>query len=301
MLYQKLTNLAVLFFQTSLVRPAVLRSDYLDTIDDDAFNNTLDGRDDTHPLNPAERGMLDNQNNAYEGIFWDTAYPGGMRQRKLRGLRMRFQEDRPFNKFFVRNSVAPIGGRWTSSKDAQNAYASIRHNMLLPSKFPLDGTGNRKRPSRIGYQCKDTEYLPAGNKGCAGTMHVFPLFRVIDKAHRWTIVFCPKFFTDLKYLSEILALQRVAETDLGSLNLVSYEQIILYEWLHNDIMGYSEHLTDLVDTIDDNGPKRKIYGMSEARDYAWKFMKGNRMTINKNVVANVEKYVWYFVDKMYGN
>jgi hypothetical protein len=31
---------------------------------------------------------------------------------------------------------------------------------------------------------------------------------------------------------------------------------------------------------------QKIYGMSEARDYAWKFMKSNRMTINKNVVAN---------------
>lgn len=77
MLYQKLTTLAVLFFQASLVRPAVLPSEYFDIRDDNAFNNTLDGRDDTHPLDPAERGMLDNQNNAYEGIFWDTAYPGG--------------------------------------------------------------------------------------------------------------------------------------------------------------------------------------------------------------------------------
>lgn len=75
MLYQKLTTLAVAFFQTSLARPP---SKYHNVRGDDAFfNNTLDDRDDTHPLNPAEGGMLTNQNNAYEGIFWKTAYPGG--------------------------------------------------------------------------------------------------------------------------------------------------------------------------------------------------------------------------------
>jgi len=77
MLYQKLATLVVVFFQTSLARPATLPSENLDARNGDAFNNTLDGRDDTHPLNPIERGMLDGQNNAYEGIFWDTAYPGG--------------------------------------------------------------------------------------------------------------------------------------------------------------------------------------------------------------------------------
>jgi hypothetical protein len=77
MLYQKLTILAVIFFQTPSVQPAVLPSEYLDTRDDDIFNNTLDGRDDINPLNSIERGMLDDQNNAYEGIFWDTAYPSG--------------------------------------------------------------------------------------------------------------------------------------------------------------------------------------------------------------------------------
>jgi len=65
--------------------------------------------------------------------------------------------------------------------------------------------------------------------------------------------------------------------------------------------------------------------MSEARDYAWKLMTGNKMNINPKIVANgtclnfpldhllfdfmntgtdhniVENYVWYFVDKMYGS
>lgn len=170
--------------------------------------------------------------------------------------------------------------------------------MLLPSRFPLDGTGKRRRPQRIGYQCKDTDFLPVGDKGCTGTAYVFLLIRVIDKAYSqhssaytanptinalgmldwrvfvwlhlteisvgWTIVFCPKFFKDLKYLNEILARPSVAEGDLGGRDLVSYEQVILHEvrissiyyicfsnnnrtnqfqkqWLHNDIMGFSEH------------------------------------------------------------
>ena len=55
--------------------------------------------------------------------------------------------------------------------------------MLLPSRFPLDGTSKRRRPNRIGYQYKDTDFLPAGSEGCAGPAYVFPLFRVIDKAY----------------------------------------------------------------------------------------------------------------------
>jgi hypothetical protein len=82
MLYLKLTTLVVGFSKTSLARPAITPSEYCNIKDDDAFfNNTLDDRDDTHSLNPAEIGMLDNQNNAYEGIFWATVYPSGNRPR----------------------------------------------------------------------------------------------------------------------------------------------------------------------------------------------------------------------------
>jgi hypothetical protein len=77
MLYQKLTTLAVVLLQTSVVRPATLPSEYLDARDHEGFNISIDARDDTHELNPVERDMLNNQNNAYKGIFWDVAYPGG--------------------------------------------------------------------------------------------------------------------------------------------------------------------------------------------------------------------------------
>ncbi|PVH70827.1 hypothetical protein DL98DRAFT_597489 [Cadophora sp. DSE1049] len=318
MLYPKLTVLAIAFFHASIAQSATAPSGYRKVRDADTLvNNTLDNRDDTHPINPAERGMLDDQNNAYKGIFWDTAYPGGNGPRGGRSdggcnveqynilveatrnaVRLAgfsggdlLQEDRPFNKFFVRNS---------SSKDVQNVYASIHHNMILPSRFPLDGTGKRKRRDRIGYQCKDTEYLPSGSLGCDGNATAYTANTRVNP-DGWTIVFCPRFFTIPTYMNRILARPNIRETELGNLDLVSYEQAILHEWLHNDIMGFSQHLTDIVDKIDDKGPRRKIYGMSEARDYAWKFMRGDKMKINKNVASNVENYVWYFVDKMYGS
>ncbi|TVY41875.1 hypothetical protein LSUB1_G003086 [Lachnellula subtilissima] len=324
MLHQKLVTLVALL-QSSVVRSAILPSEYLDARDDDTFNNTLDGRDDTHPLNPSERGMLDDLNNAYEGIWWDKSYPGGaaprgnakdggcdvasfniIREATRNAVRLAgyqgadlLKEDRSFNKFFVRNSIAPAGGRWTSSKNAQNTYASINHNMILPSRFPLDGTGRRRRGQRVTYQCKDTQTLPWTTKGCAGPAAAYTDTSNITFAG-WTVVFCQKFFQSGKYLNTLLAGPKISEASLGALKYVSYEQIILHEWLHNDIMGYSEHLTDIVDQIDDNSPKRRVYGMSEARDYAWKFMTGNKKNINQKIVANVENYVWYFVDKMYG-
>lgn len=52
---------------------------------------------------------------------------------------------------------------------------------------------------------------------------------LIELSIGWTIVFCPKFFTDLTYLNRILARPNVRESELGNLNLVSYEQVILHE------------------------------------------------------------------------
>lgn len=45
----------------------------------------------------------------------------------------------------------------------------------------------------------------------------------------WTIVFCPKFFNNLRYLNEILAGPKLNEGDLGPLRYVSFEQTILHE------------------------------------------------------------------------
>jgi hypothetical protein len=144
MLQQKLATLAIFLLQTSLVRPAILPSEYLDARDNGAFNASIDARDDNHPLTPGERNMLNIQNNAYKGVFWDLAYPGGngpdgtagspqdggcyvyqynilveatrnaVRLASFSGSDL-YMEDRSFNKYFVRNSVASVGGRWTVS------------------------------------------------------------------------------------------------------------------------------------------------------------------------------------------
>lgn len=70
MLLQKLTTLAAVLLRSSWVQSALLPSEYIGGRDDDAFNNTLEDRDNTHDLNPAEQGMLDNLDNTYEGIYW---------------------------------------------------------------------------------------------------------------------------------------------------------------------------------------------------------------------------------------
>ncbi|XMA18508.1 hypothetical protein WAI453_011299 [Rhynchosporium graminicola] len=256
---------------TSFVQASVLPPRSLKLQADDTFNNTVERRDDAHALNPAERGMLNDLRDAYQGFSWDTAYPGGAGPRGEKGTKdggcdldlfkvileatrnaVRLatfsgtdliQEDRSFNKFFVRNSIAPAGGRWISSKDIQNTFASIKHNMLVPSRFPIDGTRKRRRPQRVGLQCKDTALPLGGHEGCAGTASA------------------------TTRLNQILEGPRRSEADLGDSRWISYEQVIIHEWLQTDIMGYSEHLNDLVDEIDDNSPK-------------------------------LENYVWYFVDKM---
>jgi hypothetical protein len=117
--------------------------------------------------------------------------------------------------------------------------------MLQPSRFPLDGTGKRRRRNRVTYQCKDTNFLPAGSKGCSGAAYVLPQLLVTyhtDHKHStayttntnitpdgWTIVFCPKFFNNLKYLNAILAGPKLNDGDLGPLKYVSFEQTILHE------------------------------------------------------------------------
>ncbi|KAF7917201.1 uncharacterized protein EAE98_010306 [Botrytis deweyae] len=66
-------------------------------------------------------------------------------------------------------------------------------------------------------------------------------------------------FESRRYLNEILGGPKVSEDSLGALRYVSYEKVMLHE---------------------------KIYGMSSARDYAWKFMQRDKMNINQNNVAN---------------
>ncbi|TGO53071.1 hypothetical protein BCON_0130g00150 [Botryotinia convoluta] len=261
MLQMKSTPLATVLFQCSLVLSAVLPFEYLDIRDAGISNTTIEKR----ALDLSEIAMLNNLQNAYMGVWWATAYPNAERPYGTTRNTVRlaeyagsdtFLKDRSFNKFFVRNDIAPIGGRWTSSKDSQATEASIRHNMLLPSRFPLDGTKKSTRRSRVTYQCKDPETLPANAKGCSK-------IRCVGR----------------KYLNEILGGPKVSEDSLGALKYVSYEQVMLHEICLIRSMAVSQNVLVL-------NEMQKIYGMSSARDYAWKFMQGDKMNIIQNIVAN---------------
>ena len=78
MLLQKLVILAAVSFKSCAARPTLIPAKDTNIAEDVAFfNNTLVDRDDTHPPNPIEKGMLDELQNSYPGIYWYTAYPGG--------------------------------------------------------------------------------------------------------------------------------------------------------------------------------------------------------------------------------
>lgn len=52
-------------------------------------------------------------------------------------------------------------------------------------------------------------------------------------------MFCPPFFAAGNYLNDITSGPPRVVGDLGSLALISYEQMIVHEWMHAIVMGYS--------------------------------------------------------------
>lgn len=54
-------------------------------------------------------------------------------------------------------------------------------------------------------------------------------------------MFCDKFFEEGKYLNEIIDGPPKTINDFGDPKLISYEQMIVHEWMHADIMGYKQH------------------------------------------------------------
>lgn len=113
-----------------------------------------------------------------------------------------YKEDPATHRFFVRNSKAPEGGRWTVSTFGtipsltsnelmpfnslfpmrphmfictvclSNSYTSQCQlmnldNLLQPSRFPVSGKGG-SIAKRITYRCGDMDFIPPSTTGCAG-------------------------------------------------------------------------------------------------------------------------------------
>lgn len=52
-------------------------------------------------------------------------------------------------------------------------------------------------------------------------------------------MFCPSFFAAGHYLNNITSGPPMVVDDLGSLALISYEQMVVHEWMHAPVMGHS--------------------------------------------------------------
>jgi len=57
-------------------------------------------------------------------------------------------------------------------------------------------------------------------------------------------VFCDKFFSSGRFLNDIANNGPKRISDFGDPRLRSYEQMMVHEWMHSDVMGYQGHSKD---------------------------------------------------------
>lgn len=61
-----------------------------------------------------------------------------------------------------------------------------------------------------------------------------------------TITFCDLFW-EQRFMTSIIAGPKKSPADLGDPALISFEQVIIHEYMHCDVVGFKEHIYDVVD------------------------------------------------------
>jgi hypothetical protein len=54
------------------------------------------------------------------------------------------------------------------------------------------------------------------------------------------VSFCDLFW-EQRFMSSVTAGPAKTPADLGSLSLISFEQALIHEWMHCDVMGFKSH------------------------------------------------------------
>ncbi|KAI4219743.1 MAG: hypothetical protein L6R36_008108 [Xanthoria steineri] len=218
--------------------------------------------------------------NTFLGIYWDEAnlYCSGDEFNILHeATRMlapftdvfeaRFDETAAWNRFFVTDKKAKKGQGWHDTANNQNAFLSIKSNLVQLNKWPSRGKKTRQgkhlQRTQVTYTCKaPTGYQNKCNSPTTGAFMV-PLS---GYPGGWAIVFCPLFFKK-RYLNAITADAPKKVEDLAS--LYSYEHLLAHELLHCDIIGTKEPVDDMTGNIPGQRDGQFIYGASRCYDYAW--------------------------------
>ncbi|KAH8705211.1 hypothetical protein BGW36DRAFT_9576 [Talaromyces proteolyticus] len=270
------------------------------------------------PAHDITKRDIDPIRSAYRGIHWDDAYSQCTTDEfniLVESSRMaldvtsyklgQYWDSPAWHRYFVRDwKTNPTYG-WHGNERSQDTFLNIRNNIEQVSKFPREGRkdkrGNWSRSKQTSYRCQE---IPNYNK-CAKSP---------NKAGRWTgpsaytaqpaanpdgwaVVFCPRFFQDgrAKYINRITDGTTKKPSDIGT--LISYEYIVIHEWMHNKLFGYKFMIEDVKGNIPGQPDGRTIYGDTLCHEYAWINMGTSRVPgggVNLMVAWNADNYAWFF-------
>lgn len=166
-------------------------------------------------------------------------------------------------------------------------------------KFPTKGKKNRNgefdQLKQITYKCNPFEE-GAPNRCLLGAIAYTVIPAVADKGQGWATHFCPKFFEELKYINSF---ERRA--DPSSMRyLASYEQSMIHELMHADVIGTPAHMDDIWADFPGVGRKR-AYGATLASRFAWLNVSRQVPTVNVFSRLNADNYAWYYSNLFFGD
>ncbi|KAM5467161.1 hypothetical protein MferCBS49748_004092 [Microsporum ferrugineum] len=252
---------------------------------------------------------------AYRGIYWDQAAIDCSDEEfdiLAEATRVALEEasfhtdgnvwESPaWNRYF--GGLGGIGG-WESSEVKGRTFVDIYTNIKQVSAFPRKGKPMKLkkdyvREKQVTYRCKEN---PEMRKRCAqapssGGLWTGPTAYTQQPTLTgagWETTFCPRFFLEdkVEYINRITERRR-PHTEI--FRLLSYEYVILHEWMHSDIFGFPAHIEDVVENIPFRD-ERRIYGDSLCYKFAWLYVEsiGTGQGVNIHTAFNADSYAWFF-------
>ncbi|KAM5441432.1 hypothetical protein MferCBS31731_003503 [Microsporum ferrugineum] len=195
----------------------------------------------------------------------------------------------------------------SSNRNCQQYITStntVAANIKQVSAFPRKGKPMKLkkdyvREKQVTYRCKEN---PEMRKRCAqapssGGLWTGPTAYTQQPTLTgagWETTFCPRFFLEdkVEYINRITERRR-PHTEI--FRLLSYEYVILHEWMHSDIFGFPAHIEDVVENIPFRD-ERRIYGDSLCYKFAWLYVEsiGTGQGVNIHTAFNADSYAWFF-------
>ncbi|KAH7407044.1 hypothetical protein DE146DRAFT_649141 [Phaeosphaeria sp. MPI-PUGE-AT-0046c] len=181
----------------------------------------------------------------------------------------------------------------TSGSDLRATSANIMFNIMQASRYPKDGhTRVASEGKRVHFTCNPREHGKAKFSCAEGkqTAAVTVSGRG-SEWERWTLIFCPYFFsTDkLGYLEEKTNGKRERENGVAFLR--TYEHVLAHEFMHVDMFGHKNRIKDIKAQLEDHGGMVDAYGDDHCHELS---LRGENGAPDERTASNADSYAWFF-------